>query len=55
MENNKAAGPDGMVATFNDFHKHTIDLKSRNYGIITLVPKGPDVDKIKKYSPICLL
>jgi hypothetical protein len=37
------------------FHRHIIDLKRINYGIITLVPKGPDADKMKKYRPICLL
>jgi hypothetical protein len=71
MENNKAAGPDGIpaefykecwdiikmyvVTAFNDFHRHAIDLKRINYGIITLIPKGPDADRIQKYRPICLL
>jgi hypothetical protein len=71
MENNKAAGPDGIpaefykvcwdiikldiMAAFNDFHSHKIDLKRINYGIITSIPKGPEADKIQKYRPICLL
>jgi hypothetical protein len=71
MENNKAAGPDGIpaefykvcwdiikldiMAAFNDFHRHKIDLKRINYGIITLIPKGPEADKIQKFRPICLL
>jgi hypothetical protein len=44
-----------MMIAFNDFHRHTIDLKRINYGIITLVTKGPDAEKIQKYRPICLL
>jgi hypothetical protein len=71
MESNKAAGPDGipaefykecwdiiktdMVTAFNDFHIHAIDLKRINYGIITLIPKGPDADIIQRYRQICLL
>jgi hypothetical protein len=71
MESNKAAGPDGipaefykvcweiikidMMVAFNDFHRHAIDLKRINYGIITLIPQGPDADRIQKYRPICLL
>jgi hypothetical protein len=62
MENNKAAGPDGIpaefykvcwdiikmdiMAAFNDFHSHIIDLKRINYDIITLIPKGREADKI---------
>jgi hypothetical protein len=71
MEHNKAARPDGipvefyqvcwniikedMVDAFNDFHDHTTDPKRINYGIITLIPKGHDANKIHKYMPICLL
>ncbi|XP_071680257.1 uncharacterized protein [Lolium perenne] len=43
------------MAAFNDFHRHRIDLKRINYGIITLIPKGPEADKIQKFRPICLL
>jgi hypothetical protein len=30
-------------------------LERINYGIITLIPKGDDVDIIQKFRPICLL
>jgi hypothetical protein len=39
----------------HDFHKGNLDIARLNYGVITLVPKGKDVDKIQKYRPICLL
>ena len=71
MEKNKAAGPDGIpiefyqhcwaiiktdvMAVFDDFFAHKIDLRSINYGVITLLPKGDDADRIQKYRPICLL
>jgi hypothetical protein len=71
MEKNKAAWPDGfpiqfyqacwdiikrdIMAVFHDLYEHKIDLASINYGIITLIPKGDDVDRIQKYRPICLL
>jgi hypothetical protein len=71
MEKNKAAGPNGfpiefyqscweivkddLVAVFQDFHQHKIDLSRINYGIITLIPKGDDATTIQKYRPICLL
>src|SRR3954464_1489083 len=37
------------------FFAHKIDLRSINYGVITLLPKGDDADRIQKYRPICLL
>ncbi|KAK1570145.1 hypothetical protein QYE76_027234 [Lolium multiflorum] len=71
MEKNKAAGPDGfpiefyqacwdiikedIMAVFHDLHAHKIDLASINYGVITLIPKGDDADRIQKFRPICLL
>ena len=71
MEKNKAAGPDGipvefyqscwqiikndMMEMFADFHAHRVELARLNYGIITLIPKGEDADRIQKYRPICLL
>jgi hypothetical protein len=70
MEPNKAAGPDGFNAEFyqafwgvisddlynliDDLHNHDLDLDRLNYGLVTLVPKGSDADKIQKYRPICL-
>jgi hypothetical protein len=71
MEPNKAAGPDGFNAEFyqafwgvisddlynliDDLYNHDLDLDMLNYGLVTLVPKGSDADKIQKYRPICLL
>jgi hypothetical protein len=71
MEQNKAAGPDGFNAEFyqafwgvisddlynliDDLYNHDLDLDMLNYGLVTLVPKGSDADKIQKYRPICLL
>jgi hypothetical protein len=71
MEKNKAAGPDGfpiefyqacwdiikddIMAAFHDLYEHKIDLASINYGIITLIPKGEEADRIQKYRPICIL
>jgi hypothetical protein len=71
MEKNKAAGPDGIpiefyqvcweiikfdiMAVFDDLFDHKIDLARINYGIITLIPKGEEADRIQKFRPICLL
>ena len=71
MERNKAAGPDGFNADFyqkfwhvihqdlftlvNDFFDNKINIDSLNYGVVTLVPKGANADKIQKFRPICLL
>jgi hypothetical protein len=37
-----------------DFHKGELDVGRLNYVVITLVPKGPDADRIQKFRPICL-
>lgn len=71
MKPNKAPGPDGipiefyqqcwgiiktdLLAAFTDFHQGTLNLNRVNYGVITLLPKGDDADRIQKYRPICLL
>jgi hypothetical protein len=71
IEKNKAAGPDGIpiefyqvcweimksdiMAVFDDLYDHKIDIARINYGIITLIPKGNDDDRIQKFRPICLL
>ena len=71
MEKNKAAGPDGFNADFyqyvwpivhqdllrlvNDFVDQKINIDRLNYGVVTLVPKGAESDRIQKYIPICLL
>jgi hypothetical protein len=38
-----------------DFYDQKIDIDRINYGVITLVPKGSDADRIQKFRPICLL
>jgi hypothetical protein len=71
MEPNKAAGPDGFNAEFyqrfwdllkfdllillNKFHEKSLNIDNFNHGVVTLVPKGVDADRIQKYRPICLL
>jgi hypothetical protein len=68
---NKAAGPDGlpieffqvcwdiikvdMMDLFYDFYLGRLDVKRINYGIITLLPKVKNAEKIKQFRPICLL
>lgn len=62
MEHNKAAGPDkipvefyqtrwniikeDIMELFNDFHQGKLDVRRLNYGIITLLPKVNDANKI---------
>jgi hypothetical protein len=41
-----------MVRGFNN---NNLDLKRLNFGVITLVPKLQDANKIKQYRHICLL
>jgi hypothetical protein len=71
MEPNKAAGPDGFNAEFyqkfweivkmdllillNNFHNNELNINNLNHGVVTLVPKGVDADRIQKYRPICVL
>jgi hypothetical protein len=70
MELNKAADPDGfnadlyqkfwplvydMFQLVNDFFDKKINVDRLNFGVVTLVPKGANADKIQKYRPICLL
>jgi len=71
MEHNKAPGPDGSPAEFNqvfwgvikydllslfaELHRETLDLYSLNFGIITLIPKVNNATKIQQYRPICVL
>lgn len=44
-----------IIQMFDDFHKGELDVSRLNYGIITLVPKVSDAEKIQQYRPICLL
>ena len=71
MEHNKALGPDGFPAEFyqkfwgvikvdlmqmfHDLHSGTLPLFSLNFGVITLIPKVQEANRIQQYRPICLL
>jgi hypothetical protein len=71
MEKNKAAGPDGLlveffqscwdiikedvVDLFSDFHRGVLDVRKINYGIITLIPKVKEAERIQQFRHICLL
>ena len=71
MEHNKAPGPDGFPAEFykkfwdvikvdlmqmfHDLHSGTLPLFSLNFGVITLIPKVQEANRIQQYRPICLL
>ena len=71
MEKNKAAGPDkipiefyqhcweiikdDVLDIFGEFHTGKLEVSRLNYGIITLLPKVQDAEKIQQFRPICLL
>jgi len=71
MEHNKAPGPDGFPAEFyqkfwdvikvdlmqmfHDLHSGTLLLFSLNFGVITLILKVQEANRIQQYRPICLL
>jgi hypothetical protein len=71
METNTAPGPDHIPVEFyqkswksikldlfdmlNEFWGHKLDLGRLNYGIITMIPKMKEANKIQHYRPICLL
>ena len=71
MEHNKAPGPDGFPAEFyqkfwdvikvdlmqmfHDLHSGTLLLFSLNFGVITLIPKVQEANRIQQYRPICWL
>jgi hypothetical protein len=38
-----------------DFYENKLDVARINYGVVSLIPKGKDADRIQKYRPICLL
>jgi hypothetical protein len=40
---------------FSDLHAGVLDISRINYGVITLLPKVSDAEKIQQYRPICLL
>lgn len=71
MEHNKVAGPDkipiefyqscwdiikdDILELFNDFYNGNLDVSRLNYGIITLLPKLGDANRIQQFKPIFLL
>jgi hypothetical protein len=71
MKHNKAPGSDGfpaefyqvfwslikndLMAMFCDFHVGNLPLFCLNFGIITLLPKAKETQKIQQYRPICML
>jgi hypothetical protein len=46
---------DDIMEMFRDFHEGELDISRINYGVITLLPKITDAEKIQQYGPICLL
>jgi hypothetical protein len=71
MKHNRAPGPDSipveffqefwdtiktdLFKLFQDFYAGTLNIERLNYGVVTLIPKVPNVDDIKAFRPICLL
>lgn len=71
MEKNTAPGPhhslielyqncwdiitNDFMSLFNGFHQNNLDIGRFNYGVISLLPKIKDTNKIQQYRPICLL
>lgn len=71
MKPNRAPGPDNIPAEFYQhcldvvchdlfrlfvwFYEGKLDVQRLNYGIITLLPKTMEANKIQQYRPICLL
>ncbi|CAN6252305.1 unnamed protein product [Urochloa humidicola] len=71
MEKNTAPGPDNIPIEFyqagweiikkdlmdmiEEFYENKLDIERLNYGIITLIPKTKEANKIQQYRPICLL
>lgn len=40
---------------FDELHQGGLNVSRLNYGIITLLPKVQEAEKIQQYRPICLL
>ena len=71
MEHNKAPGPDGFLAEFNQsfwdiiktnllelfncLHADRLDLFRLNFVEIVLLPKIKEAERIQQFRPICLL
>jgi hypothetical protein len=43
------------MAVFDNLYDHKIDLARINYGVVTLIPKGDEADRMQKFRPIFLL
>jgi hypothetical protein len=70
MEHNKALGPDGFPAKFYQtfwdtikadlldmfsvLHAGQLELFCLNFGVVILLPKVYDAERIQQYRPICL-
>ena len=46
---------ENLFGLLKDFERGVLDVARLNYGVISLIPKGNDADRIQKYRPICLL
>ena len=44
-----------IIQLFDDFYNHKVDISRLNYGIITILPKVKEANKIQQFRPICLL
>jgi hypothetical protein len=71
MEYNKAPGSDGfsvkfyqkfwdtikgdLMTMFQELHSGDLPLFSLNFGVISLIPKVQELNRIQQYRPICLL
>ena len=40
---------------FTEFQSNELKLERLNYGLITLLPKVKEANRIQQYRPICLL
>jgi hypothetical protein len=45
----------GVIELFNDFYLGTLDITRINFGIITLLTKVKEAERIQHFRPICLL
>jgi hypothetical protein len=43
------------MGLFEEFHDNALDVRRLNYGIITLLPKTKEANKIQQFRPICML
>jgi hypothetical protein len=45
----------GLDEYVHELHTGEVPLFSLNFGVITLIPKVKEANKIQQYRPICLL